>query len=75
MDTLCEKIKAEEQEGFRFKAMQLFGVEVPENAIPKRILQKAYIRFSTISSITESQSKKGSTVSGNYRSHWASQIQ
>jgi len=38
MDELCEKIKAEEQEGFRLKAMQLFNVELPSSAIPKRVL-------------------------------------
>lgn len=73
MDELCEKIKAEEQEGFRLKAMQLFNVELPPNSIPKRVLQKAYIRFSTVSSITESNVKKG-VAGANPRSHWASQI-
>jgi hypothetical protein len=53
MDQICLKIKNEEQEGYRKKALELYGIEIPAGHTAKQILQKAYIKFSTVSSITE----------------------
>ena len=58
MDEMQEKIKNEEQEDFRRKAMELFKVPLLEGEQPKQLLQKAYLQFSSVSSIKESDSKK-----------------
>jgi len=69
MDSILEKIGLEKQEKFREAALKLYGVDYPKNDIPKRILQKAYLVFSTVSSI---KPKEGEPV---IRSRWSEQIQ
>ena len=67
MDEICYKIKNEEQEGFREKALALYGIEVPLGHTAKQILQMAFVKYSTVSSITE----KGKSDSKFYRSHFS----
>ncbi len=66
MDQICLKIKNEEQEEYRKKALALYGIDIPEGHTAKQLLQKAYIKFSTISSIVE----KSKTDKKFYRSHF-----
>ena len=47
MDEILDKIASEAQDNFRITAMKLYGVEMPQGESPKRILQKAYLIFST----------------------------
>lgn len=69
MDDILERISNEKQEGFRRAALKLFDIELPEGEIPKRFLQKAYLKYSTISAI---QGKPGEPV---VRSRWTEQVQ
>ena len=50
-DKISDTIKQEEQEGFRRRAMELYKVPLEEDEEPKIVLQKAYLKFSTVSSI------------------------
>ena len=68
LDEILDKIGETKQEGYREAALKLFGVEVPLGQIPKRYLQKAYLKYSTISSIP---SAPGQPV---VRSKWNEQI-
>ena len=67
MDEIFQKIKKEEQENFRIKALNLYGIEIPAGHTGKKLLQKAYIKFSTVSSITENYNKDDKKF---YRSHF-----
>jgi hypothetical protein len=51
IDSMSEAIKIFEQEGFRRRAMELYNVPLKEGEEPKVVLQKAYLKFSTVSSI------------------------
>ena len=68
MDAILDKIGFEKQEQYRIEAMKLFGVEIPKGEVPKRFLQKAYLQFSTQSTVKSSASEP------NPRSHWQHQI-
>ena len=48
--------------------MKLYGVEIPKGEVPKRFLQKAYLQYSTQSTVKSSSSEP------NPRSHWQHQI-
>lgn len=52
IDEMQDEIKTNEQEDFRKKAMVLYKVQLPEGEMPKQVLQKAYLQFSSVSSIT-----------------------
>ncbi len=69
LDEILDKIGEKYQEGYRVGAMKLYGVEVPEGEVPKRYLQKAYLKFSTISTV-ESEPGKPAT-----RPKWNSLVQ
>ena len=73
MDQICLKIKTEEQDGYREKALALFGIQIPPGHTAKQLLQKAYVKFSTVSSITEKSNKSGDKKF--YRSHFQVLIQ
>lgn len=47
--------------------MKLFGIDIPEGENPKRLMQKAYLVFSTISSL---KSQDGTPI----RARWQDQI-
>ncbi len=51
---MVENIKANESEEFRRKALEFYKVEISKNEKPTRVLQKAYLNFSTDLSISES---------------------
>lgn len=68
MDEILESIGNECQEKFRIEAMRLYGVEVPAGEVPKHFLQKAYLKFSTVSGI---KTQPGEPV---VRSKWNEQI-
>jgi hypothetical protein len=38
--------------------MELYNVQLNEGEAPKQVLQKAYLKFSSVSSISEADSKK-----------------
>lgn len=69
IDEMQEKIKNDEQEDFRKKAMALYNVPLPEGEQPKKVLQRAYLQFSSVSSMAA----KGGA--GNQKSHWNAMIQ
>jgi hypothetical protein len=69
MDEIFQKIKKEEQENFRIKALKLYGIEIPEGDTGKKLLQKAYIKFSTVSSIIE-KNERQKDDKNFYRSHF-----
>lgn len=69
LDAILEKIGNEKQESFRVASLKLFGVELPQGELGKHLLQKAYLKFSTISSI---KTKPGEPA---VRSRWNEQIQ
>lgn len=51
VDTILDEISITNQEIYREKALKLFGVEIPAGDNAKRLMQKAYLKYSTISSI------------------------
>ena len=51
VEDLLAKITETTQEGYRAKALELYGVPVPTGQVPKRVMQKAYLVFSTISTL------------------------
>lgn len=69
LDDILEKIANESQETYREKALGLYGVVVPEGEKAKRLLQKAYLVYSTTSSI---RAAPGQPV---LKSRWNEQIQ
>ena len=66
MDAICLKIKTDEQEKYREKALALFGIQIPLGNTAKQLLQKAYVKFSTVSSLTENNKSDKKF----YRSHF-----
>ena len=68
MDEILDRIAATNQEVYREKALALFGVLVPLEDNPKRLMQKAYLKYSTISSV------KGTEEEPVARSRWQEQI-
>jgi hypothetical protein len=71
MDAICLKIKNEEQEKYREKALALYGIEIPAGHTAKQLLQKAYVKFSTVSSIVENNKSDKKF----YRSHFQVLVQ
>lgn len=51
LDEILGTIGDKYQESYRIGALKLFNVEVPEGQIAKRYLQKAYLKYSSISSL------------------------
>jgi hypothetical protein len=47
LEKILLKIKNDEQEDYRIKALALYNIEIPHGETAKKILQKAYIKFST----------------------------
>jgi len=47
----------------------LYGIEIPEGDTGKKLLQKAYIKFSTVSSIIE-KNERQKDDKNFYRSHF-----
>ena len=66
LDQILLKIKNDEQEDFRVKALALFNIQIPQGNTAKQLLQKAYVKFSTVSSIVENSK----TDKKFYRSHF-----
>jgi hypothetical protein len=66
LDQILLKIKTDEQDTFRIKALALFNIQIPQGNTAKQILQKAYIKFSTVSSLVENNK----TDKKFYRSHF-----
>lgn len=64
---MLENIAQSTQEDYRTKALALFGVPVAQGENPKRLMQKAYLAYSTISSI---KAEDGTFV----RAKWQDQI-
>lgn len=64
---MLEDIAQSTQEEYRAKALTLFGVPVAEGENPKRLMQKAYLAYSTISSV---KPEDGTFV----RAKWQDQI-
>jgi len=54
MDTILDEISNNKQEFYREQALKLFNVEVPEGETAKKLMQKAYLVYSTVSSIAVS---------------------
>lgn len=69
LDEILDKVGEQKQEGYRAAALKLYGVDIPEGQIAKRYLQKAYLKYSTISSLPV---QPGQPVA---RSKWNEQIQ
>ena len=51
MENIMTDINEKHQETYRTKALELYKVEVPHGEQPKRLMQKAYLVYSTISGI------------------------
>lgn len=65
VDSVLDKIASDSQEVYRAKSLELYKIPVPSDDTPKRVMQKAYLKYSTISSIPSILSK-----SGPIRSRW-----
>jgi hypothetical protein len=81
METLLAHINDKHQEEYRIKSLAKYEISVPENEMAKRLMQKAYLVFSTISSLNvpkkEDENKSssevpslGSKADSFYRSRW-----
>lgn len=51
MESIMTEINEKHQEVYRSKALDLYGVLVPLGEQPKKLMQKAYLVYSTISGI------------------------
>jgi hypothetical protein len=47
IDDILDEITNNKQEIYREKALKLYDVEIPQGEVPKRLMQKAYLTFST----------------------------
>jgi hypothetical protein len=68
LDSILENIQNHTQELYREKALELFKIKVPAEENAKRMMQKAYLVYSTVSSIKQ---EEGQPV---IRSRWQDQI-
>lgn len=67
LDDILEKIQQGNQEVYREKALKLYGVTVPEGDNAKRLMQKAYLVYSTVSTMKDAD---GNPI----RARWQEQI-
>lgn len=51
LDAILDEIMYGNQESYREDIMDLFKIPVPEGETAKRVMQKAYLKYSTVSSI------------------------
>ena len=51
MEALLALINDKHQEEYRKQSLAKYEIEIPEGEMPKRLMQKAYLVFSTISSL------------------------
>jgi hypothetical protein len=63
-DEILKNIADNSQEKYRGAALTLFKVDVPEESTPMKTMQKAYLVYSTVSSI------KHTTGTTHTRSRW-----